>query len=32
MALYNPDLVKRSNYIKFSKVLSTVECIKCFAD
>ena len=23
MAFYNPDLVKYSNYIKFSKVLST---------
>jgi hypothetical protein len=32
MALRNLDLVKRSNYIKFSKVLSTIEYVKCLAD
>jgi len=32
MAFRNPDLVKRSNYIKLSKVLSTIEYIKYFTD
>jgi len=32
MAFRNPDPVKRSNYIKLSKVLSTTECVKCFAN
>ena len=30
IAFRDPDLVKYSNYIKFSKVLSTIECVKCF--
>jgi len=29
MAFHNPDLIKRSNYIKFSEVLSAIECVKC---
>ena len=32
MALYNPDPVKCNNYIKFCKVLGTIECVKCPAD
>jgi len=32
MAFRNLDLVKRSNYIKLSKVLSTIEYIKYLAD
>ena len=32
MAFRNPDLVKRGNYIKLSKILSTIECVKCLID
>jgi len=32
MALRNPDLVKRSNYIKFSKVLGAIKYVKCLTD
>jgi hypothetical protein len=31
-AFYNPDLVKYSNYIKFSKVLNAIKYIKCLID
>ena len=32
MAFCNLDLVKRGNYIKLSKVLNTIKCVKCLAD
>ena len=32
MAFCNPDPVKRGNYIKLSKVLGTIECVKCFIE
>jgi hypothetical protein len=32
MAFYNLDLVKHSNYIKFNKVFSTIEYVKCLTD
>ena len=32
MAFRDPDLVKYSNYIKLSKVLSTIKCVKCLID
>ena len=32
MAFRDPDLVKRSNYIKLSKVLSAIEYVKYLAD
>ena len=32
MAFRDLDLIKHGNYIKLSKVLSTIECVKCFMD
>ena len=32
IAFYNLDLVKCGNHIKLSKVLSTIECVKCLID
>jgi len=32
MAFRDLDLVKHSNYIKLSKVLNTIKCVKCLVD
>ena len=32
MAFCDPDLVKRGNYVKLNKVLSTIKYVKCLAD
>ena len=32
MAFRDPDLVKRGNYIKLSKILGSIKCVKCLAD
>jgi len=32
IAFRDPDLVKHSNYVKLSKVLSTIECVKYLTD
>ena len=32
MAFCDLDLIKYSNYIKFNKVFSVIECVKYFVD